>query len=402
MSMRSEVPDDFIRWLSKSKKVDVNAADFVERRLYGEYVEDTFMRVSALSANRVFFRRACATMLQENSRFTSVLLDDGSVIEASAIVLATGSPSPADPACLARFTEKHYARFAWSKSALDGIPEDGAVLLVGCGLTGVDQALALRAKGFRGTVLMASRRGRLPAVQKGDCGTWSRSWAAMPFPRVSALVAEVRRQIQLAESEGIDWRAVIDSLRVDTPRIWMAWSDGERRRFLRHVRPVWETARHRLPPKTFGILMRLIHSGEVRIIAGRLLDVTESGDDARLRIKIATGTDHTVEVVVDRVVNCTGPAMSSHAQEPILLNAVRSGLAQFDHVGLGICTDDLGRLISAEGAPARSIYTIGPLRKPQLWESTAVQEIRDQAHALALRILAEIAEDSQVVCLKTC
>lgn len=102
------------------------------------------------------------------------------------------------------------------------------------------------------------------------------------------------------------------------------------------------------------------------------------------------------EIVVDRVLNCTGPAMSSRAQEPILLDAVRRGFARFDPLGIGVCTDGPGRLISAGGNRARSIYAIGPLRKAELWESTAVEEIREQARALGRRILAEISGEPRL------
>jgi uncharacterized NAD(P)/FAD-binding protein YdhS len=55
-------------------------------------------------------------------------------------------------------------------------------------------------------------------------------------------------------------------------------------------------------------------------------------------------------------------------------------------LGLGFATHLDGRLAAADGLPA---WTLGSLRRGELWESTAIPEIRDQAGVLARSILAE-------------
>lgn len=59
-------------------------------------------------------------------------------------------------------------------------------------------------------------------------------------------------------------------------------------------------------------------------------------------------------------------------------------------VGLGVDTDDRGAVISAEGEPARWLYTLGSTRRGQLWETTAVPELRLQAQALSQTLLASL------------
>ena len=51
-----------------------------------------------------------------------------------------------------------------------------------------------------------------------------------------------------AQAEGHDWRDVMANLRGCTPRLWQHLSKRDRRQFLRHLQPWWDTHRHRLAP----------------------------------------------------------------------------------------------------------------------------------------------------------
>ena len=55
---------------------------------------------------------------------------------------------------------------------------------------------------------------------------------------------------------------------------------------------------------------------------------------------------------------------------------------------LGIEADAGGALLDVSGTPSDSIFTLGPPLRGQLYETTAIPEIRDQAAALAGRLLA--------------
>ena len=55
---------------------------------------------------------------------------------------------------------------------------------------------------------------------------------------------------------------------------------------------------------------------------------------------------------------------------------------------MGLDTDpDTGQLISANGTPVPEFFTLGPLRRGTLWESTAIPEIRSEARRLAAMLL---------------
>ena len=63
----------------------------------------------------------------------------------------------------------------------------------------------------------------------------------------------------------------------------------------------------------------------------------------------------------------------------LLGSLLRSGMASTDGLGLGLRTDDDGRLLPAEGAAEARVFLVGALRRGELWESTAVPELRGQA-----------------------
>lgn len=88
---------------------------------------------------------------------------------------------------------------------------DDSVLLIGSGLTSVDVAIELRARGFEGAIHIFSRRGLLPQRH-----------GAVPFPpfrvdnaprTVRGLLRMIRLQVRQADAKGSNWREVIDSLR---------------------------------------------------------------------------------------------------------------------------------------------------------------------------------------------
>jgi uncharacterized NAD(P)/FAD-binding protein YdhS len=302
-----------------------------------------------------------------------------------------GNTRPSDPLRGKRIAKRLYADFAWEDSALRDIPADGTVLLIGSGLTAIDQVLSLKAQGFGGTIAMVSRRGKLPAVH-GSSVPWKVDWTEALLTTVSSATREVRRQMDLASQCDVDWRSVIDSLRPWTSAIWKGWPDRERQRFLRHMRPFWEASRHRLPPATHQAIEELIAGGTLRVLAGRVTEASEQ--DAKIDVSILLrGGSGTLNLSTDRIINCTGSGTCDRVQEPFIERLLEMGLASYDPLRIGIATDDHGRLIGASGRSSANLYALGPLRKATLWETTAVPEIREQALELAERIVSQLSEN---------
>ena len=83
------------------------------------------------------------------------------------------------------------------------------------------------------------------------------------------------------------------------------------------------------------------------------------------------------------MINCTGPeADFRKKRHPLPVSLMEQGLVRPDALGMGIDTDERGAVLDAHGQASEVMFAIGPMRKGQLWETTAVPEIRGQAQAL--------------------
>jgi uncharacterized NAD(P)/FAD-binding protein YdhS len=265
------------------------------------------------------------------------------------------------------------------------------ILLIGSGLTAVDVAIELRARGFGGTIHMLSRRGLLPQVHKS--ATCMPSIFGENFPSTaSALLREIRTQVARAEAEGNNWRAVIDSIRPMTQKIWHSLPIAEQRRFLRHVRPYWEIHRHRVAPQIGEQLYSELSNGQIQIHAGRITEYSEDEGGVTVQYR-ARVNGESAQLRVDRVINCTGPeADFRRAGSPLLSDLLQQGLVCADSLSLGLEVDDDGALIADDGNASEILFTLGSSRKGMLWETTAVPEIRVQAKELTALLASQCTE----------
>jgi uncharacterized NAD(P)/FAD-binding protein YdhS len=86
-------------------------------------------------------------------------------------------------------------------------------------------------------------------------------------------------------------------------------------------------------------------------------------------------------------VRCLGPALErSEAEAPLVRALVARGLAAADPAGLGVVTDEEGRVVTPSGAPSARLFAIGALRRASSWETTSIPDIALHARALSLRI----------------
>ena len=83
--------------------------------------------------------------------------------------------------------------------------------------------------------------------------------------------------------------------------------------------------------------------------------------------------------------------------DPLLNNLFKRGLARPDCLRLGLDVENNGALKDSLAHESTLCYTIGPVLKGVLWESTAVPEIRQQVVALSeLLLIALKANKSEL------
>jgi uncharacterized NAD(P)/FAD-binding protein YdhS len=397
MSAWPDAPDDFLRWARTHYDASLQARSFPPRSVYGAYVGSLLeATLDEFGKERFQWIRDEARSLHRRKGRLAVQTNLGTELLASVVVLATGNFPPANPKLPGLTTSASlYFQFAWAKNVLEELPTTGSVLLLGSGLTSVDLIMALKSKGFRGVIHVLSHKGLFPRPrrQQRPDEPWPIFWDETSPRTVRGLLRVIRSQVRAAAAQGINWRAVIDSLRPVTQEMWRSLPIEEQRRFVRHVRAYWDVHRHRVAPEIADLLDDMRSDGLVRLHTGTVTQYSES--DHRAEVRYRDRESRTVKTVrVDRVINCSGSETDCRRiDESFITSLVVQGFARPDRLFLGVDVNEHGALIDYKGMPSHRLYAIGPVRKGCFWETTAVPEIRTQAATLAEH-LADIFQRS--------
>jgi uncharacterized NAD(P)/FAD-binding protein YdhS len=179
---------------------------------------------------------------------------------------------------------------------------------------------------------------------------------------------------------GGDWRAAVDGLRPVTNALWAALTDADRQRFLAFGARRWDRARHRVDPEVHAWLEQRRADGTLVVHAGTVTAARERAGG--VEVTLSDGSQLTAAAVV----NCTGVASNLRTSaDPLVTNLIAAGTLRPDRLDLGADATPDGR-VSRELA----VWTIGPLRRGALWETTAIPEIRCQAASLAESVIATL------------
>jgi uncharacterized NAD(P)/FAD-binding protein YdhS/predicted metal-dependent enzyme (double-stranded beta helix superfamily) len=400
MSAWTDKPDDFLRF-AQTLDGSIGPYDFLPRKLYGQYVRQTMFDLAETAGEHLsasIVRDEVIHLDPSDSSGWTLKTAGGRIVHADLAVLAVGHRPPNDPFA-GNWTgpRTRYVTDPWSALVLSQISSDEPVLLIGSGLTAIDVVLTLSRASRTAPMIAVSRRGLIPLAHlrqlrpPADLSILTDRWID-PATKLTArqLVDDLRRQLTFAEESEITWQQVIDGLRSVTPALWERLDAKERSRFFRHVRPFWEVHRHRTAPSIADTIDGLRRERKLEVAAGTLLAASASEDGVEVKVALR-GALTPKSMRVSWVVNCTGPgAHNRHETHPFLRPLLESGVLCNDDLNLGLLTDNCGRAIGADGSVRADLLIAGTLRKATLWESTAVPELRHQAHAVACTALATI------------
>ena len=399
MSAFAEDENDFLRF-AQDRDPNIAGGSFVPRHLYGDYLEHVLLSAQSKSARGTVLAHVADEVLSIDDAPDNralVTLAHHTPLMVDRVVIAAGNYPPASPwPPDERFpADPRFVVDPWKPLALDGIAGDRPIAIIGTGLTMVDIAIDLAARGHTGGMIAISRRGLLPQPHRH--GTTPPAFDHLPpdimatEPTAAGYLKSVRRHVHRLEREDIDWREVVASLRPVTPDLWRALPLPEKTRFLRHLRPYWEVHRHRMAPELWNSLEALLTSGALEVVPARLTSVVAADDALCLTIRRRERpSPETLRVAA--LVNCTGPeADVRKLRDPLLSDLLRRGIASADPSGLGLRVDGDYRLIG-KGQLVSSILSLtGPLLKGEFWEATAVPELRVHAGRLAERLSNELS-----------
>lgn len=396
MSMFPDSPEDFLRYAA-AQDPSLTSGSFVRRGVYGSYLSTRLQEAEQATPAALCRIDGEAVDIIRDADGWRVALARGRQLEARRVVLANGNQPPAElPQARAIAGAPAYIADPWVPAALDRVPLDKPVLLLGTSLTMVDVALELKRRGMTGNLLALSRRGLVPRAHRHHLGPALEPTALLQLlhggaPELRRYLRVTRLCIQELAERGIDWHDVLSSLRPSTAGLWQSLPEAERRRFLRHLQPYWDVHRHRLAPQVAEAVARLQRSGQLQVEAARLMRLEGVGEGLLAEWRPRHRNMRRM-LQVGGVVNCTGPEMRLHrSSDPLIKRLLEKGILVPDPLHLGIETDAHGALRDAPGRTSEDLFYLGPMLRARDWECTAVPELSVQASRLAQRLLATAA-----------
>jgi uncharacterized NAD(P)/FAD-binding protein YdhS len=381
MSAWPDEPADFLDWIHRNTDPDFLPAGFAPRPWYRRYLLETLEREVA-AAPRARFQHVTDRIVDLHPDGGGVCIHarSSAPLRVDATVLAVGHGPPSlSWAPRELRTSQRFVADPWRGGTPLPIVRPGeTVLLVGSGLTAVDMAVHYQ----HASTLSVSRHGLLPLAHT--------EFDAPPCPP-PCLPAELRPSLSVARrmvfrhihEHDRDWRTATDSLRPLINQIWASWDETSRRKFASTVGRHWERARHRVDPHIAIGLENRMRTGRLCIRAATVVGAVDRPDTISVRLSDGSTVDASL------VINCTG-------SDPVVTGSGAgagsafggNGVISAGPLGLGISTDVHGRLDSVVNLPA---WTLGPPRKGQLWETTAIPEIRCQAQDVAVDVLRHLS-----------
>jgi len=378
MSALPQDPDHFAHWLDR--RHPELAGGFAPRLVYGDYLAELLDDARKAAPDRLDLIRGEALDLEPAGEGWRIMLADGSTIEADAVILAPGNLPPHIPGDIdaAALAPGCFAPEPWSGDVAEGLKADDTVLVIGSGLTMVDIALLLDARGYDGQIVALSRRGLSPRAHAPVAPS---TLDTRPPTDAIGLLRHVRTR-----SAEVGWRAAVDELRPFTEGLWTAADLDQRRRFLRHLRAWWDVHRHRIAPEVAAKITAMKADGRLRIVAGKLVDAKADGDGAMVRYR-PRGRDDLTSLRVRRIINASGPQGDLlRTEEPLLRRLLDRGLIRPDRLRIGIDVTQQSEAIGHDGEPCPTLLALGPMTRGTFWEIVAVPDIRRQTWAVARKL----------------
>lgn len=378
MSAYGDAPADFVEFL-RMREGDVDAAAFRPRRDYADYLATRLREAVAASPASFTHVAETATAAVPTDDAVVITLADGGTVKASRAVLATGNHPRRLPfnidgdGCVLQ---------AWDGAALARIGVDDEVAIIGSGLSMVDVVLALEARGHRGSITALSRHGLAPLAHRGEKQKLDFDVHGLEAMRLHRRVRVLREIARKAMDAGHGWQDLMDTLRHHVRELWQTLAPKEQRRFLRHGVRHWDIHRHRIAPEVDARLKALVADGRFEVIAGHVMHARDSAHGVELAIELRGGGERMLRAAW--LLNATGiETRAAGFDDPLLVGLLHEGHARPGPHGLGFDTRSDGAVLDAAGRPQSRIDAIGSLRLGNLWETTAVPDLRQDAAALA-------------------
>lgn len=401
MSAFPDQPSHFLDWVMSRPSFrdlpkDIVSSSFLSRNLYGDYLCELWQEsIKIAEEKEINVVELVDTVIKLTNTEDGIELSflNSPSIKVDKCVVATGNQIPKNPSIpnLPFFKSPNYFQNPWKKECVGDVNSSRPILIIGNGLTMVDTILGLQDHKFKGEIYSISPNG-FNILPHRHTGLTYQAHLEEIHDKMSLkeLTSVIHKHVKIVRQFGVSAEPIIDALRPHTQRIWRNLTVVEKQFFMSRLRHLFGVARHRIPLHIYDKIQKLRIDGLLHIQSGKIIDITETdrGIDVTYFDKKQRKTQF---LNVSRVINCTGPETDfSKLENNFLGQCIHDGIFYQDELKLGIQTNvENFKVKSKDGMEHSNLFTLGSNLKGELWESTAVNELRQQANAIADIILAE-------------
>ena len=364
LSVDPAVRDDFRQWLesndgwrdhSQPASTNVDHA-FVPGEVFSAYAYQRFSEALRARADVMVQVRAesVSAVGRHPQGGFSVLSGDGERVRFDAVFLATG--------------------YGLREIAQDtaGLTAAREVQVIGGGVHAVDRALRLLAAGEASHVTLISASGFLPQPHTPSAvGSIS---SDTPFPNtLRGAFRHLREAANRAAQEGTGWQGIMNDFRLRARELWQGLTPEERRRFKRHVKPIYDSHRNRLPLGHYERLRQAIDNGAITVRKARVERIATNG-------VLLSGVEGLYVLAADRTIDCR--VRLTDLDSVLFRSLLSAQLVRRDELDLGVVVDGDGRVLAGQDT-FEGLFAMGPLGLGSLPDIDLVPQIVVQAHAAA-------------------
>jgi uncharacterized NAD(P)/FAD-binding protein YdhS len=404
-------PEHFGDWMRRSGALErdpealtESGAIFARRADFGAYVAAQVSRHQNdnPSGSEIVHVRDPASGLAGNDGGLLLRLSQGEPMPVALCVLATGQEKPGVPPLLEPMAgHRKFFGDPWDLESLARIGPDDPVLILGTGLTTADVIVTLVRQGHVGPIRAISRRGLRPQPQnifRQMQSMWEKLERFPPefierhgsVQTAAAALRALREDIGDGAARDVSWYECFDGLRDAVTTLWPSLPECEKARFMRHLKPWYDTHRFRIPPQTEAIVHQAEATGQVRFEAARLARVDGDGEGF-VAETVPRGGARPDSSRLGAIVNCTGPdSRLAASRNGFIAEILRVGWIRPGPLGLGIDVDHACRAITPGGEPSGRLYALGPPTSPSQGETLSVPFITRQIDQMLPGVIARI------------
>jgi len=393
MSAFPDHPQHFLNWILEQEGFENMDSSMIEhsflpRKTYGNYLTDIWEKAkkNALQNNIcLFVIESQVDDIDVKEKQISLDIKNIGQINVDACVLANGNNVPGNLKIknMEFYTSPNYFQNPWRPEAFEQLQNDSKVLILGSGLSMVDTVLSVSDQVNRGKIISVSPNGfNILPHRHNEIKYTKLTKQLKENMSLYDLIKLIRLHTKSAQKLGVSAAPIIDSLRPYTQKLWISFSTKEQ--FHNRLRHLWNIARHKIPIHTHDYIHKLINNGLLETKAGKIIDMREK--QGAVQVEFFDKKENKIKtLLVDRVINCTGPEFDIMKMEnSFLKKGLLKGLITQDALKMGITTQpETFQVIRSDGQPQNNLFTIGSNLRGNLLESTAVNELRWQSKRLA-------------------